>query len=198
VQNWTDLTSDPIQNHREGAGMNPARLDHFVIQKECWKSRCPEPRLITQRKQMSSSRKTAEGIVALFNASDDTVDMIQSLLTEEGGAQTLVWCHFADLKKGIVDFDKYLSKHDPEVVIFDISPPYAENWHFFKTIRDADVMRGRGSVLTTTNKDRLDAVVGTDSHALEVVGETEDLQQIRAAITVATRKAKVARLTLAN
>src|SRR3984893_16800207 len=114
-------------------------------------------------------RKTAEGIVALFNASDDTIDMIQSLLTEAGDAQTLVWCHFADLKKGIVNFDKYLGKHNPEVVIFDISPPYAQNWRFFETMRDADVMRGRGSVLTTTNKDRLDAVVGTDSHALEVV-----------------------------
>ena len=65
-------------------------------------------------------------------------------------------------------------------------------------MRDTEVMRGRGSVLTTTNKDRLDAVVGTDSHALEVVGETEDLQLIRAAITVETRKATVSRLTLAT
>jgi len=30
---------------------------------------------------MSSSQKTTEGIVALFNASDDTVDMIQAVLT---------------------------------------------------------------------------------------------------------------------
>ena len=50
---------------------------------------------------MSGSSKTAEGIVALFNASDDTVDMVQNLLTASGGSQTLIWCHFADLKKGI-------------------------------------------------------------------------------------------------
>jgi hypothetical protein len=146
---------------------------------------------------MSSSKKTSEGIVALFNASDDTIDMIQTLLTEAGGAQSLVWCHFADLKKGIVDFKKYLNKHNPEVVIFDISPPYDENWQFFKTMRDADVMRGRGSVLTTTNKNRLDEVLGTDSHALEVVGKVKDLQQIQAAIKMETEKANAARLTLA-
>src|ERR1700730_18195946 len=144
---------------------------------------------------MSSSKKTAEGIVALFNASDDTIDMIQALLTQAGGAQSLVWCHFADLKKGVVDFKRYLNKHNPEVVIFDISPPYDENWQFFKTMRDADVMRGRGSVLTTTNKNRLDEVLGTDSQALEVVGKVKDLQQIQAAIKTETEKANAARLT---
>jgi DNA-binding response OmpR family regulator len=146
---------------------------------------------------MSNSKKTAEGIVALFNASDDTIDMIQALLTEAGGAQSLVWCHFADLKKGVVDFKKYLNKHNPEVVIFDISPPYDENWQFFKTMRDADVMRGRGSVLTTTNKNRLDEVLGTDSRALEVVGKPKDLKQIQAAIAAETQKADAARMTLA-
>ena len=131
---------------------------------------------------MASSQKTADGIVALFNASDDAIDMIQALLREANDAQSLVWCHFADLKNGVVDFQKYLSKHNPEVVIFDISPPYDENWQFFKTMRDSDVMRGRGLVLTTTNKNRLDEVLGTDSHALEVVGKPEDMKQIQVAV----------------
>ena len=142
---------------------------------------------------MSTGKKTAEGIVALFNASDDTIDMVQGLLTAAGGDQTLIWCHFADLKKGIVDFGKYMEKHNPEVVIFDLSPPYDENWRFFKTMRDAKTMKGRGVVLTTTNKNRLDEVLGEDSHALEVVGKTKDLQQIGAAIETETRKAEAVR-----
>src|SRR5216683_3409864 len=120
-----------------------------------------------------SSKPTAKGIVALFNASDDTIDMVQTLLTAAGRAQTLIWCHFSDLKKGIVDFGKYMDRHNPEVVIFDISPPYDENWQFFKTMRDAKTMRPRGAVLTTTNKDRLDEVLGEDSLALEVVGKAD-------------------------
>jgi DNA-binding response OmpR family regulator len=142
---------------------------------------------------MSSPAKTAEGIVALFNASDDTIDMVQKLLTDSGGDQTLIWCHFADLKKGIVNFGKYMERHNPEVVIFDLSPPYDENWKFFKTMRDDRVMEGRGVVLTTTNKNRLDEVLGQDSHALEVVGRAKDLQEIDAAIKAETRKAKAAR-----
>jgi DNA-binding response OmpR family regulator len=122
--------------------------------------------------------------VALINASDDTVEMVQRMLSASG-IDCLTGCHFADLKKGNVDFGQFLSKHDPQVVIFDISPPYAENWRFFKTLRDAKSMEGRGLVLTTTNKDRLDEIVGEDSTAIEIVGKPYDLQQITAAITAA-------------
>jgi hypothetical protein len=54
---------------------------------------------------------------------------------------------------------------------------------FFKTMRDANTMKGRGVVLTTTNKARLDEVLGEDSRALEVMGKPRDLQQIDAAVT---------------
>jgi DNA-binding response OmpR family regulator len=136
---------------------------------------------------------TSEGIVALFNASDDTIEMIQGLLTKADAGQTLIWCHFADLKKGVVDFERYIGKHNPEVVIFDLSPPYDENWTYFKKMRDNRIMKNRGIVLTTTNKDRLDEVLGSDSYALEVVGQPEDLALIDGAIRAETRKADAAR-----
>jgi hypothetical protein len=59
-------------------------------------------------------------------------------------------------------------------------------------------MKGRGIVLTTTNKNRLDEVLGEDSHALEVVGRTKDLQQIDAAIKAETSKAESLRLASAQ
>jgi hypothetical protein len=59
-------------------------------------------------------------------------------------------------------------------------------------MRDAKTMHGRGIVLTTTNKARLDEVLGEDSHALEVVGRPKDLAQIDAAIKGETRKARAA------
>jgi len=152
--------------------------------------------MISSTKTARSSTTTAAGIVALFNASDDTIEMVQGLLTASGGEQTLIWCHFADLKKVVVYFGKYMDRHNPEVVIFDLSPPYDENWIFFKTMRDATTMQGRGVVLTTTNKNRLDEVLGEDSHALEVVGRPKDLQQIDAAIKAETRKAEAVRLAL--
>jgi DNA-binding response OmpR family regulator len=123
-------------------------------------------------------------VVALFNASDDTVDMVRRMLGASGFS-CLIGCHFADLKKGFIDFARYLERHRPDVVIIDISPPYAENWDFFKTLRDDVAMRGRGLVLTTTNKARLDETVGEDSRAFEIIGKPYDLDQIKAAIDAA-------------
>src|ERR1700683_2575932 len=72
-------------------------------------------------------------VVALFNASDDTVEMVRRMLGASD-FNCVIGCHFADLRKGSIDFARYLEKQDPEVVIIDISPPYLENWNFFKTL----------------------------------------------------------------
>ena len=122
--------------------------------------------------------------VALFNASDDTVEMVRAML-DASGHHCLVGCHMSDLRKGRIDFDRYLSQHKPSVLIFDISPPYRENWLFFKTLLDSRAVDGLGVVLTTTNKARLDEAVGADTMALEIVGKPYDLGQINAAIGAA-------------
>jgi DNA-binding response OmpR family regulator len=126
----------------------------------------------------------AKQVVALFNASDDTVEMVRRIL-DALGFTCLVGCHFSDLKNGVIDFARYVGEHRPDVVIFDISPPYKENWDFFKTLRDSQAMEGLGLVLTTTNKNRLDETVGQDSAAFEIVGKPYDLDQIKAAIQAA-------------
>jgi DNA-binding response OmpR family regulator len=131
----------------------------------------------------------ARRVVALFNASDDTVEMVQRMLGASG-FDWLVGCHFADLKNGVIDFGRYLGRYEPEVVVFDISPPYKENWDFFKTLRDGKAMEGRGLVLTTTNKKRLDETVGRDSEAFEIVGKPYDLDEIKGAIHAALKRAR--------
>jgi DNA-binding response OmpR family regulator len=130
-------------------------------------------------------------VVALFNASDDTVEMVQRML-DASDFNCLIGCHFSDLKNGCIDFARYLARHDPDVVVIDISPPYKENWDFFKTLRDSKAMEGRGLVLTTTNKNRLDETVGKDSEAFEIVGKPYDLDQIKEAIYAALKETREA------
>ncbi len=128
--------------------------------------------------------KQVKQTVALFNASDDTAEMVERMLSASG-FQCLIGCHFTDLKKGNIDFVRYMAQHQPNVVIFDITPPYLENWAFFKTLIDSHAMKGRGLVLTTTNKARLDEAVGADSKAFEFVGKPYHLEQIKNAIQTA-------------
>jgi DNA-binding response OmpR family regulator len=149
--------------------------------------------LVGKKRDCSASPGTQLGTVVLFEASEDTVEMMQALLTEAGASQSLRRCPLADLKRGITDFRKYLDQHNPEVVIVDLSPPYDENWAFFTTMREDAAMEGRGIVLTTTSKQRLDEVIGEDSHAFEVVGRHLDHALILEEIKVATLLARNAR-----
>src|SRR5580692_3228731 len=103
----------------------------------------------------SFAARPARQVVALFNASDDTVEMVRRML-DVPDFGCLVGCHFSDLKNGVVDFARYIGERKPDVVIFDISPPYQENWAFFTRLRNSQAMEGLGLVLTTTNKNRLD------------------------------------------
>lgn len=146
--------------------------------------------MVTLQSPPRKNGRTQLGTVAMFSASDQTVAMMQDLLIEAGNNQSLIQCPFADLKRGITNFEKYLDLHNPEVVIFDISPPYDANWAFFTTIRDHAVMQGRGVVLTTTSKDHLDELNGEESDAFEVVGTLADHALILAAIKAATRLAR--------
>ena len=57
-------------------------------------------------------------------------------------------------------------------------------------------MLGRGIVLTTTNKNRLDEVLGEDSHAVEVVGRAKDLHDIDLAIKSQTDTVRKLRQTV--
>jgi DNA-binding NtrC family response regulator len=133
--------------------------------------------------------RTSLKVVALFNANNDTVEMVRRML-DASGLTCLVGCHFADLKKGRIDFARYLGEHDPDLVIFDISPPYKENWKFFQTLHQCKAMEGRGLVLTTTNKARLDEEVGKDSAAFEIVGKPYDLAQIKGSIDAALNRVR--------
>jgi DNA-binding response OmpR family regulator len=128
-------------------------------------------------------------VVALINASDDIVDIVQRTL-RSSGFTCLIGCRLADLKKGYIDFARYLRRHEPDVVIFDIAPPYVENWIFFKTLREAQAMEGRGLLLTTTNRARLNETVGEEVEALELAGKPGDLAQITAALHAALPQAR--------
>jgi hypothetical protein len=68
---------------------------------------------IGEETQTIDESRTAPPVVALFNASDDTVEMVQRML-DASGIHCLVNCRFADLRKGVVDFAGYLSEHDPQ------------------------------------------------------------------------------------
>jgi DNA-binding response OmpR family regulator len=118
--------------------------------------------------------------VAVFNASEDTVDMLCGCLSLKG--YRCINAHVAKVKRGEVDFIEFIQREQPRAIIWDISPPYDQNWAFFKLLRSSDAVRGIGIVVTTTHKLHLDKLAGQDTGAIEIVGKPFDLDRVTTAI----------------
>ena len=104
------------------------------------------------------------------------------------GFTSVVTAHIHDFKTGAADFPRYVSHHKPAVIVYDVSIPYDKNWAFLRLLLDSESMRGRKVVLTTTNKQRLEELVGP-TDAFEIVGKPYDLDKIVGAVKASVGKA---------
>jgi DNA-binding response OmpR family regulator len=120
--------------------------------------------------------------IAVFNSSEDTVEMLRTALEAEG-FQTVVG-HIPDVKKGELDLVDFINHHTPSVIVYDISPPYDANWRFLRLVRSSEPLKTLQFVLTTTNKPVLERLVG-ENEALEIVGKPYDLQCVIDAVRAA-------------
>src|SRR5262245_21286455 len=118
-------------------------------------------------------------VIAVFNSSSDTVDLLRTALEQEGFHT--VAGHIPEVKQGSVDFISFIEHHDPGVIIYDISLPYEANWNFLRLVRSSGAVAGKTFVLTTTNKPALEALVGA-TETIEIIGKPYDLQQVVAAV----------------
>jgi DNA-binding NarL/FixJ family response regulator len=123
----------------------------------------------------SQAPGTRRQIIAIFNSSNDTVDLLRTVLEAEG-LHTVVG-HIPDVKSGELDLVAFIEHHAPAVIVYDISPPYEANWTFLRLVRNLAPVQGCRFVLTTTNKPALDKLVG-ETDALEIIGKPYDLQLV--------------------
>jgi CheY-like chemotaxis protein len=121
-------------------------------------------------------------IIAVFNASDDTVELLRTAL-ESQGFHTVIG-HIPDVKSGALDLVAFIEHHTPAVIVYDISPPYDANWTFLRLVQNLEPVKGRPFVITTTNKPALDKLVG-ETEALEIIGKPYDLDQVVEAVRAA-------------
>lgn len=95
----------------------------------------------------------------------------------------------ADLQE-IGDF---LSRHNPDVIVYDIAMPYAPNWDYLMVLRTAPSLPRIPYVATTPNKGALDRLVGPND-ALELLGAPDDLTVVlRAAEAAGAERRKAHR-----
>ena len=123
--------------------------------------------------------------VAVFNTSEDIVEMLRMAIEQAGFV--VVSGHVHDIKSGKLDLLTFVEQHDPSVIVYDVAPPYDRSWQFLQHLRSRPPLAGRQFVITTTHAGHVMEIVGRDAHVYEVVGKPFDLDLIVRAVKEASR-----------
>ena len=118
-------------------------------------------------------------VVAVFNTSEDTTDMLRVFL--EAAGFVVVTAFTNRLRDGEVDLESFMRQHQPAVIVYDVAIPYEQNWRLFEHIRAAPACLGVSFVVTTTNARHVQALAG-DQQVHEIVGKPYDLDALLGAV----------------
>jgi DNA-binding NtrC family response regulator len=123
--------------------------------------------------------------VAIINSSPDTIELLRRVLQHAGFL--VVSGYTFDIRDGRLDITAFVEQHRPKVIVYDIAPPYEENWRLFNHVRELDGMRQLRFVITSVNASHVEGLVGRDEHVYEVVERPLDLDRIVTAVKEAVR-----------
>jgi DNA-binding response OmpR family regulator len=122
---------------------------------------------------------------AVMNSSQEITEILLETLRQEGITANAIFTH--ELKGKEERFDEFMLLNKPSVIIYDIALPYEENYKLFKRLIRRSSARGVAFVLTTTNKEALESLVGK-TKAFEIIGKPFDLNILVNAVKSAYSK----------
>ena len=76
-------------------------------------------------------------------------------------------------QNGTLDLLAFVHLHKPDLIVYDLPRPYESHWNFLRLLKETDSLRAATWVLTTTDKNALEAAVGA-SGVVEI-GEPGDV-----------------------
>ena len=118
--------------------------------------------------------------VAVFNTSDDVVEMLRIALEMAG--LVVVSLHLDEIRRGNVALVDFVREHDPSVIIYDVTPPYDRSWRFLEHLRAGPDMQRRQWVITSTNPQRVHELVNSSETVFEIIGKPYDIGRIVQAV----------------
>jgi CheY-like chemotaxis protein len=119
-------------------------------------------------------------VVAVFNTSEDTTDMLRFVIEQAG--YVVVTAFTNELRDGAIDLEALMRQHRPKVVVYDIAIPYDVNWRLFEHIRASPACEGVQFVITTTHEKHVKKIAGTAEQLIEIVGKPYDLDLVVQAV----------------
>ena len=121
-------------------------------------------------------------VVAVINSSPDTVEMLSYWLESAGFVVVSGMTH--DIRVGRLDLTQFIGAHQPDVIVYDIAPPYERNWRMFEHLRET-VFPDHPYVLTSTNAGLVKKSIDTALNIFEVLEKPYSLDAILEAVNTA-------------
>jgi DNA-binding NtrC family response regulator len=115
-------------------------------------------------------------LIAVMNSSQDLVDFLQASLVPDGFRAVT---HVSTIRSGAAGPLTFLWEHQPDAVVYSVSPPYRESWDILAEVRRR--WSQACFVVVTTNVGALRQWIGP-TDAMELLGKPFDLDQLTRAV----------------
>lgn len=126
--------------------------------------------------------------VAIFNSRSDFIAALCAALEADGFEA--VGAHLADIQSGALDLVAFVDQHQPDAIVYDLPRPYESHWNFLRLLKETDSLKGRTWVLTTTDKEALEAAVGASGVIEIIFGEPYGVADVVAGLRRALRDSR--------
>jgi CheY-like chemotaxis protein len=115
-------------------------------------------------------------VIALINSTPDVIEMLRVAFEYAGFVVVSTYTFL--IRQGEINIEAFIQQHQPEVIVYDIAPPYTSNWHLFEHISQLPALKGRPFVLTSTNPARVRELAKTDEAIFEIVETPYQIMQL--------------------
>ena len=120
-------------------------------------------------------------LVVVLDSDPDTTEMLQMALDAAGFA--VVTGNLHEFRTGEEDLLAFLERTDPDVILYDLSPPYEKNWAYLETMRQHPAFARPALVITTTNQRAVQKLVSLP--VVEIFAKPYDLDVLTSAVRTA-------------
>lgn len=110
--------------------------------------------------------------IAILSADAHTASRLQMAL-EEAGFETET-ARIDEIRSGELDLLTFFEEHDPDLVVYELTPPYPQSLTFMRLLQSVPMARHRRWMLATTDRDAVIELLGPTDAVVEVPARGED------------------------
>jgi CheY-like chemotaxis protein len=133
----------------------------------------PEARLMTSAKPPR--------VVAVLDSDPDTTEMLKTMLEFAGMVATTG--SLIEFRLGKDSLIAFLQRTKPDVIVYDLGPPYESNYQYLQKVREDPEFPRCGLVITTTNARAVESLLGVQ--AVEIFSKPYPLDGLVQAVQAA-------------